>query len=210
MIKIFFNEKPVIFLEKPTDFPEKPGHVLLESFEKEDIQRAIHQFEHDPQQISLFIAGKDTEKSFKKFCSQFITIEAGGGLIMNSEEHYLFMFRRGKWDLPKGKSEKGEPIADTAKREVKEETGLDVQVQRSIGVTYHTYREGESLILKKTYWFGMFYDGDKKPVPQVSEDISRIKWLEKSDIERIIYKNTYASLRDLIQEYFHNNNHNPH
>lgn len=212
MIKIFFNEKPVIFLEKPSDFPEKPGHALLESFEKDDIQRTIDQLEQDPKQTALFVAGKDTEKSFKKFCSNFITIEAGGGLVLNPEDHYLFLFRRGKWDLPKGKAEKGEPIADTAIREVREETGLEVQIKGSIGVTYHVYREGECRILKKTYWFGMFYGGNKKPVPQTSEDISRIKWLDKGDIERIIYKNTYASLKDLMQEYFlrsnHNGNHN--
>lgn len=208
MIKIFFNEKPVIFLEKSTDFQEKPGCILLESFEKEDILRTINQFELDSQQTALFIAGKDTEKSFKKFCSTFITVEAGGGLIRNKEDHFLFLFRRGKWDLPKGKAEKGEPIADTAIREVREETGLDVQVNNSIGVTYHVYHEGESRILKKTYWFGMRYEGDQKPVPQTSEDISRIKWLDKSDIERIIYKNTYASLKDLIQDYFLKNNHN--
>lgn len=206
MIKIFFNDKTVHFIEKTVDFSEKPGHVLLESLEKEDIQRAIHQFETDPQQLALFVAGKDTEKSFKKFCAQFITIEAGGGLILNDANRYLFIYRRGKWDLPKGKAEKGEPISDTAVREIKEETGLDVEVKNSIGVTYHTYREGEQLIMKKTYWFGMYYPGEKKPVPQVSEDISRIKWLDKTDIERVVYKNTYTSIKSLICDYFEKNN----
>jgi 8-oxo-dGTP pyrophosphatase MutT (NUDIX family) len=202
MIKIFINEKPVIFLEKPSDFPAQPGHILLESFEKEDLHQALLQFEQNPEQLALFVAGKDSEKSFRKFCALFIIVEAGGGLIVNQEGHYLFMFRRGKWDLPKGKSEKGEPISDTARREVKEETGLDVEVKSSIGVTYHAYREGEIIILKKTYWFGMSYTGEKKPVPQTSEDISRIKWLDRSDIERTVYKNTFASIKDLLTQYF--------
>lgn len=207
MIKIFFDDKTVHFLEKSADFIEKPGHVLLDSLEKDDIQRAINQFETDAQQLALFVAGKDTEKSFKKFCAQFITIEAGGGLILNNAGRYLFLYRRGKWDLPKGKAEKGETISDTAVREIREETGLEVQVKNSIGVTYHTYREGEQLILKKTYWFGMLYPGDKKPVPQESEDISRIKWLDQTDIERVVYKNTFASIKNLLSEYFQKNNH---
>jgi 8-oxo-dGTP pyrophosphatase MutT (NUDIX family) len=210
MIKIFLNEKPVIFIEKPGDFTEHPGHILLESLEKDDLQQAIIQFEQNQEQLALFVVGKDTEKSFRKFCALFITVEAGGGLIINKEGHYLFMFRRGKWDLPKGKSEKGEPISDTAKREVKEETGLDVEMNSTIGVTYHAYREGELIVLKKTYWFGMIYHGDQKPVPQTSEDISRIKWLDQSDIERTIYKNTYASIKDLLINYFEHNHHNIH
>lgn len=36
-------------------------------------------------------------------------------------------FARGKWDLPVGKSEPGEPITETAVRELYEETGLTVK-----------------------------------------------------------------------------------
>ena len=202
MIKIFINEKPVIFIEKPADFPGKPGYVLQESTEKEDLQQALRSFEASPDQLALYVLGKDTEKSFRKFCALFIIVEAGGGLIVNKEGFYLFIFRREKWDLPKGKAEKGEPIADTARREVREETGLDVEVKSTIGVTYHAYHEGDLIILKKTYWFYMVYEGDKKPVPQTSEDISRIKWLDKNDIESVVYKNTFASIRDLLENYF--------
>ena len=36
----------------------------------------------------------------------------------------VFIFRRGKWDLPKGKSDIGETNKQTALREVIEETGI--------------------------------------------------------------------------------------
>ena len=50
--------------------------------------------------------------------------KAGGGLVYNKKNQVLFIFRNGKWDLPKGGIEKGEKIAYTAIREVEEETGI--------------------------------------------------------------------------------------
>lgn len=202
MIKIFINEKTVVFIEKIEDFVPSEGHVLLESLEKEPVLTAVQQLETDPAQKCLFVVGKDTEKSFRKVSSIFIPIEAGGGLVMNPEGYYLFIYRRGKWDLPKGKSEKGEPISDTAVREVKEETGLELlKVKNSVGVTYHAYHEGELFILKKTYWFGMIYEGNKKPVPQTSEDITRIKWIPAEEIKKVVLKNTFPSIAEVIGNY---------
>ncbi len=200
MHKIFINEKSVHFIEKTEDFIPAEGHVLLESLEKEPLLTAVSLFEQDPGQKCLFVAGKDTEKSFRKFCSIFITLEAGGGLVENREGMYLFIYRRGKWDLPKGKSEKGEPISDTAVREVREETGLSItRVMNSIGVTYHAYHEADLFFLKKTYWFAMLYEGDAKPVPQTSEDITRIKWLGKEEIRKVVLKNTFPNISDLLE-----------
>jgi 8-oxo-dGTP pyrophosphatase MutT (NUDIX family) len=202
MIKIFINEKSVLFIEKPEDFVPDPGNILLESLEKEPLLEAVARFESDPAQKRLYVVGKDTEKSFRKFCSIFIALEAGGGLVMNAEGNYLFIYRRGKWDLPKGKSEKGEPISDTALREVREETGLEeIKVMNSVGVTYHAYHEADLFFLKKTYWFGMMHLGNKKPIPQVSEDITRIKWLGKEEIGKVVLKNTFPSIAGLLVDY---------
>ena len=51
-------------------------------------------------------------------------IIADGGLVFNEKKQLLMIFRREKWDLPKGKLDKGEKIEDCALREVEEETGL--------------------------------------------------------------------------------------
>jgi 8-oxo-dGTP pyrophosphatase MutT (NUDIX family) len=203
MYKVFVNEKPVIFLEKTVDFVPAEGQVLLEFPEKELIAETVDRFAVDQNQLTLFLAGKDKEKLFRKFCTLYVTIEAGGGIVVNKEHRYLFIFRNGKWDLPKGKSEKGEPIFETALREVREETGLvELETQRSVGATFHTYTEGEVKILKKTYWFEMMYTGDKKPVPEISENITHVKWLDKEEVIKIVYKNTFASLKDFMEEYF--------
>ena len=51
-------------------------------------------------------------------------IQAAGGLVNNEKDEILMIFRRGKWDLPKGKLDKGETLEECAVREVEEETGL--------------------------------------------------------------------------------------
>jgi 8-oxo-dGTP pyrophosphatase MutT (NUDIX family) len=51
-------------------------------------------------------------------------IKAGGGIVVNEQNEVLLIYRRGKWDLPKGKLDDGETIEECALREVKEETGL--------------------------------------------------------------------------------------
>ncbi len=54
----------------------------------------------------------------------------------------LFMFRRGKWDLPKGKLDPGETLEACALREVEEETGVgQLELKNFLLVTEHTYAE---------------------------------------------------------------------
>ena len=51
-------------------------------------------------------------------------IIAAGGLVTNKHNELLMIFRRAKWDLPKGKLDEGESIEACAVREVEEETGI--------------------------------------------------------------------------------------
>ena len=51
-------------------------------------------------------------------------ILAAGGLVTNAQGEILWIFRRGFWDLPKGKLDDGETIQSCAIREVEEETGI--------------------------------------------------------------------------------------
>ena len=68
------------------------------------------------------------------------TIIAAGGIVMNPKQEILWIFRRGFWDLPKGKLDPGETIPQCALREVEEETGInDIQLNELITITYHEY-----------------------------------------------------------------------
>lgn len=66
----------------------------------------------------------DEKEIMKVLKSKIPVNKAGGGLVYNKNGEVLFIFRNGKWDLPKGGSDKGEDIEDTAIREVEEETGV--------------------------------------------------------------------------------------
>ena len=133
-----------------------------------------------------------------EFSCMFRVIEASGGLVQNNKGEFLFIFRHGKWDLPKGKLEKDESIENAAIREVSEETGItNIKLKNFITNTYHTYRLGNATILKKTHWFNMDYDGNEPLIPQKSEDILQAEWVRINQLKNIL-KNTYDTIHEVI------------
>ena len=112
------------------------------------------------------------------FQSCFNVLEAAGGAVWNEDNNLLVFYRRGSWDMPKGKIDPGETPEQAALREVCEETGL---VHLTLGDflthTYHTYRQKGERILKKTWWYQM-QTTDNQVVPQTEEDIEEIRWVE--------------------------------
>ncbi len=133
-----------------------------------------------------------------EFLCMFRVIEAAGGLVQNNKGELLFIFRYGKWDLPKGKLEVGEKIKAAAIREVSEETGITkIKLTDHISDTFHTYRLGNGIILKKTHWFNMQYEGNETLVPQQSENISLAKWIPKDQLDDVLI-NTYDTIREVL------------
>ena len=125
-------------------------------------------------------------------------MQAGDGLVQNGNEQYLFMLRRGKWDLPKGKLDPGETLEQCAVREVGEETGLKrVQLGGPLLVTYHTYDESGHHILKETHWYRMTASPDQVITPQQEEQITELVWLGPGQIGRLL-KNTFPSILDVL------------
>ncbi|HTB24417.1 MAG TPA: NUDIX domain-containing protein [Puia sp.] len=128
-----------------------------------------------------------------------ILVKAGGGLVINENKEILFMFRRGKWDLPKGKLDPGESLESCAQREVKEETGIsNLELLRFLLITQHEYEERGQVILKETHWWLMKANSNQKLIPQTEEDITELKWIGPSDFE-IIYQNTYPGILDVMK-----------
>jgi 8-oxo-dGTP pyrophosphatase MutT (NUDIX family) len=69
----------------------------------------------------------------------------------------LYRDKTGTWDLPKGTPEGQETLIETAKREVKEETGVDVEIESYLGFLYSSFERNNSVILKKTHYYLMRY-----------------------------------------------------
>lgn len=148
------------------------------------------------------IHGENVEQLFKKYIADKIIIEAAGGMIFNDENKLLLIFRKGMWDMPKGKLDEGESIEECALREVTEETGLfSLTIDHKLQITYHTYFIGSQLILKPSHWFKMQFNGLEKLIPQSEEDITEIRWVTEEEVVHLL-PNMYASVEEMIKSYF--------
>jgi 8-oxo-dGTP pyrophosphatase MutT (NUDIX family) len=127
-------------------------------------------------------------------------IKAGGGLVVNNNHEYLLMFRRGKWDLPKGKWDDGETIEECALREVKEETGLkNVTIEKFIDITHHNYTFNDILVHKETYWYLMKSPLNEPLIPQTEEDIEQVCWVPKNELLKYL-NNTYPNIIEIFEK----------
>ena len=147
---------------------------------------------------TTYLYHSDLEFLWKEFQKKFKIIEAAGGVVFNKKKKLLFIFRNEKWDLPKGKVEKGESIQETALREVQEECGIvDLNLEEFIMETYHIYDEKNNQILKISHWFKMNSD-EKEFIPQLEEDITKVEWKDHIGVQNAI-KNTYPNIKLLIK-----------
>lgn len=194
MYKVFFNDSFLMIAGH--DEPVNPGISEVKDFNQ--IETWLAETERSLLPKNIVYRSADIKKDWETFVSKFKIIEAAGGLVQNSKNQYLLIFRRGKWDLPKGKIEKGETIENAAIREVIEETGLqNVELKKLIFQTYHIYRLKDKLALKLTHWFLMKNFGNEKLVPQTEEDIEKAEWLSASEVKAILQL-TYLSIQEIL------------
>jgi 8-oxo-dGTP pyrophosphatase MutT (NUDIX family) len=126
-------------------------------------------------------------------------VRAAGGLVENERGEVLFIFRRNKWDLPKGKVDPGEGTEECALREVTEETGLqDIELKEPLIITHHAYEENGLDILKETHWFRIKASGDEPLVPQTEEDITELRWFKQHELAEV-KRNTYPNILEVLK-----------
>lgn len=196
MYKVFINEKR---LTLSNDRVDAAKHIHFEG--THSLEMAIDQLQNtSTPDINLY--GSHTNVMWDEFKALFKIVEAAGGIVRNSDDKILFIHRLSKWDLPKGKIEKGESLEDAAVREVAEETLLtNITLQDFITTTYHVYteRNGERL-LKMTHWFKMHFFGTENPVPQVEEGITDVQWLDENQIRSKVFPNTFRNIHLILQD----------
>ena len=193
MQKIFVGNKPIILttqLKKEIDFKniliEFAGIEKIISTLKKDKYKAVH------------LIGSDLDSMLKTFLKLLPNVVAAGGKVLNSSGRILFIFRNGKWDLPKGKTESNETIDQTALREVEEETGIKgLYITKPLEITYHILKRNNKYQIKKTYWFEMYSDYKGDLSPQLSEGITKVKWIGPKKLKKV-KKNIYANIEGLI------------
>lgn len=199
MIKLFYQDKVILFATKNNNYSEKDA--IFE--DKPVISQLICPLEHTKE---LLIISENEESAFAHFCLDFVPITAAGGVVRDgSQDRTLMIFRNGRWDLPKGKLELGESVAECAVREVMEETGIDgIKTVGEPFVTKHIYNIYGRWELKTTHWYRMIYDetqdrrDDKKFIPQEIEGITCCEWLSEAKVA-ILTHGSYATIREVIK-----------
>ena len=194
MYKVFVNDKPLFLtnqIVKETDFQL----FLLESIDIE--QLIIKLYNNKIQKAYLYYP--DEKEIMTKLKEKIPVCKAGGGLVYNQKNEVLFIFRNGKWDLPKGGTEKGEEIQFTAMREVTEETGVNkLVVHDKLQKTYHIFKRNGVYKLKVTHWFKMSTTFKGTPIGQLEEGIEKVAWLNSEQITEAL-KNSYENIKLLFE-----------
>lgn len=201
-IKIYFDDKPLFLCDNIDETIEPYVHhddaVFIDELDPHTVKSMIHEMQLEKIHAGVFFH-PNLEELKKAFFKKFVLVQAAGGLVRNEKDEVLMIFRRGKWDLPKGKLDKGETLEECAVREVEEETGLkNIQLTGPLLVTHHTYHEGTRFILKESHWFSMETKSDQALVPQAEEDIYEIKWVKNGELKQY-FKNTFPSVVDVLQ-----------
>jgi 8-oxo-dGTP pyrophosphatase MutT (NUDIX family) len=197
--QVFIDEHSIVIGENQKS--NQQSDSVLEFFEpmQSDVLLLIEWLSKEKDSVFNVLLHTNKIKEFwKAFQSEFKFIEAAGGLVENEKQEVLFIYRLEKWDLPKGKMEKGETPEESALREVEEECGIsNLTLGEELPSTYHIYFYKEKWVLKKTYWYNMSYVGEEKLVPQTEEAITKAVWVNKNKLQEQL-SNTYVSLKGLI------------
>lgn len=197
MYKVFINDRPIILID--SFFEESDLNTL---HYKNIIILEIIQKLKEGKVKGFILVCESLEESWIDFKSNFKFISAAGGLVLNTQKEFLFIFRNGKWDLPKGRIEKGEQIKETALREVEEECGIS---QLTLGefliTTYHIFFHNNQSKLKETHWFKMETKSNEVLIPQQEEGISIAMFKNKKEALKAL-QNSYANIHLVFRKYY--------
>ncbi|UGU14972.1 NUDIX domain-containing protein [Sinomicrobium kalidii] len=193
MYEVFVNDYPIILTNILTK-EVKHKLFLLESVRMEEVIRQLTKGEIE----CAHLYDPEAGQLLKKFQEKMPLVVAAGGLVTNEAKEVLFIYRNGKWDLPKGKLEKKESIEEAALREVEEETGVKkLKLGPLLQKTYHIFKRNGTYKLKETHWYGMTSTYKGKLKAQCEEGIEKAEWMKPDEIPEAL-RNSYANIKVLF------------
>lgn len=200
--KIYFGNKP-LFLCDSIDAEIEPflhhdDAIFIDELNLHTVKTMLHEMQLEKVHAGVFLH-PDLSALQAAFAKKWTLIQASGGLVKNESGENLLIFRRGKWDLPKGKLDEGEDLESCALREIQEETGLTgLSLQRPLKITWHTYHEGSHLILKESHWYLIHCQGPQELRPQTEEDITELRWVNDASLP-VYFDSAFPSVVDVLQ-----------
>jgi ADP-ribose pyrophosphatase YjhB (NUDIX family) len=195
MYVVFVNDKPIFLTSSQIKENKYPVYLLKDTVTEE----IIHKLKHKKLKgVNLYTP--DLEKGWQDFLLTFHTVSAAGGLVLNAKKEILFIYKANKWDLPKGRIEKGETIEETAIREVEEECGIsNLKLIKPLLTTYHVYFQN-GMKLKETFWFVMTSNDTKALVPQLEEGITKVVFKKEAEVLKAL-QNSYKNIALVYDTY---------
>ncbi|MGF3066542.1 bis(5'-nucleosyl)-tetraphosphatase [Facklamia sp. P13064] len=119
----------------------------------------------------------------------------GAVIYYKDNQDFLFLLIQhengGHWAFPKGHIEKGETEEETALREIKEETGLEVELNNQFRETTHFSPKKD--VMKEVVYFIAKTNSNK--VTRQLEEVSQFIWLP---YQEALDKITYSNDKDLL------------
>jgi len=184
MYKIYINDTPLFLMEEADALKKTTDDrnlVAAYRGKRKMLLNYANTLESSSHYDSITLYAQDLPQLWDDFQSHYKILAAAGGVVYNTKNEALLIFRRNSWDLPKGKMDPGETKEETAVREVQEETGIQsIELGEAIHTSLHTYknRKGKR-VLKPTYWYRM-RTTEENLVPQTEEDIEKAVWEDLS------------------------------
>ncbi len=162
----------------------------------------IDMIEKNDEKITVIIHYPLFDELKQAFKALYKTVTAAGGLVINELNEILFIYKRGYWDLPKGKLESKERKKQAAIREVEEETGVtDLNLEYKLCVTKHTYKTKSGIrAIKKSHWY-LMKTHNQSVTPQAAEGIERVEWMQLNDMLKKHSSILYSNLKNVLQAY---------
>ena len=201
MYKVFFNQK-LIVLTTDIISPREDSPFFYVKFTN---KKFVVQMLKSKKVKMLYLYHSKEDKLWYYFLNMFKLIEAAGGLVRNLKtNHFLFIFRNKKWDLPKGRINKNEEVQKAAIREVEEETGVEsLSITKPLNTTYHIFKRNRKYRLKKTFWYLMETDYNGELTPEIKEGIEKAIWIDKKLIVSL-KSQMYQNINLIISTYINN------
>ena len=195
MYKVFVNDSPLILTNRLSE-TVNGNYFLLNGTAINDAIKALMKNKME----EAFIYHPNTEEILKKFTRKIPLVVAAGGVVTNPQGKVLFIYRNDKWDLPKGKIDKGESVEECAIREVMEETGVkDLIIENFLKTTYHIFKRNGKYKLKEVHWYAMKTAYDGKLKGEKKEGIVKVKWKGPRKIKKAL-ENSYTNIRVLFED----------
>lgn len=125
-------------------------------------------------------------------------------LVIISKDHRLLLEERADdhyWDFPGGSIEFNETALEAAKRELKEETSLEVKEATLLGVysgplTYYRYANGDEVSGVDIVYYSSDYHGQLK---EQEEEVSSLRWFDLTNPPEKMSPRNKQIIKDLLE-----------